>query len=117
MSLPEVKLWRALRERPERLKFRRQHPAGPYVRDFFCAFRLLAVEIDGEAHNRSVRPERDAKRDAWLAANGIEVCRIPASAVLADLEAVSTHIVERASSLPPLDHGSHGPPRLAGEDE
>ena len=37
MSLPEVLLWRQLRLRPVGLKFRRQHPAGPYVLDFYCA--------------------------------------------------------------------------------
>ncbi len=117
MSLPEVKLWQVLRERPAGLKFRRQHPAGPYVLDFYCAQRLLVIEIDGEAHNRGDRPERDAKRDAWLAKNGIELCRIPASAVLADLDAVVTHIVTVASSLPPLHQPAAGPPPLAGEDE
>jgi very-short-patch-repair endonuclease len=116
MSLPEVRLWQALRTRPAGLKFRRQHPAGAYVLDFFCAQRLLAIEIDGEAHNRGDRPERDAKRDAWLAANGIEVCRILASAVLADLDAVLTHIITVASSFPPLHQPAAGPPPLAGED-
>ena len=102
MTPPEVKLWQVLRERPAGLKFRRQHPAGPYVLDFFCPLRLLAIEIDGEAHNRGDRPEQDARRDAWLTENGVTVCRIPASAVLADLDAVVTHIVAVASSLPPL---------------
>jgi len=117
MTLPEVKLWQVLRGRPAALKFRRQHPAGPYVLDFFCPLRLLAIEIDGEAHNRGDRPERDARRDAWLTENGVTVCRIPASAVLADLDAVVTHIVTVASSLPPLHQPAAGPPPLAGEDE
>jgi len=117
MTLPEVKLWQVLRGRPAALKFRRQHPAGPYVLDFFCPLRLLAIEIDGEAHNRGDRPERDARRDAWLTENGVTVCRIPASAVLADLDAVVTHIVTVASSLPPLHQPAAGPPPIAGEDE
>ena len=117
MTPPEVKLWKVLRERPAGLKFRRQHPAGPYVLDFFCPLRLLAIEIDGEAHNRGDRPEQDARRDAWLTENGVTVCRIPASAVLADLDAVVTHIVTVASSLPPLHQPAAGPPPLAGEDE
>ncbi|WBO22993.1 endonuclease domain-containing protein [Sphingomonas abietis] len=116
MSLPEVKLWQALRARPAGLKFRRQHPAGPYVLDFFCAGRRLAVEVDGEAHNRGDRPARDACRDAWLAAQGVVIVRISATELLADVDAVVRHIVEAASSLPPLHHAAHGPPPLAGDD-
>nr|WP_324255282.1 DUF559 domain-containing protein [Sphingomonas sp. PL-96] len=52
MSLPEVLLWRELRARPAGLRFRRQHPAGPYVLDFFCSAQRLAVEVDGDAHGR-----------------------------------------------------------------
>ncbi|MGJ3648959.1 endonuclease domain-containing protein [Sphingomonas sp. GlSt437] len=64
MTLPEVLLWRELRKRPLGMKFRRQHPAGPYILDFFCAARKLAVEIDGEAHSRGNQPEHDQQRDA-----------------------------------------------------
>src|ERR1051326_3471156 len=88
MSLPEALLWRELRKRPAGLKFRRQHPAGPFVLDFFCADKKLAVEIDGEAHERGNRPERDAVRDAWVLANGVRTCRIPAKDVLANVDGV-----------------------------
>lgn len=51
MTLPEVLLWRELKQRPAGLKFRRQHPAGRYVLDFYCAKLALAIEIDGSAHD------------------------------------------------------------------
>ncbi|MEQ1640549.1 MAG: DUF559 domain-containing protein, partial [Novosphingobium sp.] len=35
MSLPEVVLWKELRKRPGGFKFRRQHPAGRYILDFY----------------------------------------------------------------------------------
>jgi very-short-patch-repair endonuclease len=119
MSFPEVLLWRALRSRPAGLKFRRQHPAGPYVLDFFCASRLLAVEVDGEAHDRGDRPERDAIRDAWLAAHGLSVVRMPARDILTDLDAVVRHITASAGvslGATPRHHPAGGPPPLAGED-
>jgi very-short-patch-repair endonuclease len=81
MSLPEVLLWRELRRQTE-IKFRRQHPLGPYVLDFYCTAAKLCVEIDGIAHDRGARPERDAQRDEWLREQGIEVMRIPAADVL-----------------------------------
>ena len=67
MTWPEIVLWRALKTRPGGLRFRHQHPAGPYVLDFFYARHRLAVEVDGEAHGRGDRPARDEARDAWLA--------------------------------------------------
>ncbi|MES2121030.1 MAG: endonuclease domain-containing protein [Pseudomonadota bacterium] len=88
MSLPEVLLWRELRKKSDGIQFRRQHPAGPYVLDFFCATRNLAVEVDGEAHNRGEQPARDAVRDEWLRQQGIRVIRIPAADVLGNLDAV-----------------------------
>src|SRR5690606_3326556 len=98
-------------------KFRRQHPAGNYVFDFFCPAAGLAIEIDGEAHDRAGRPERDAKRDAFIADCGIETLRIPAREVLRDVEAVVAAIVTQAQERVPLHHPSDGPPpRQAGED-
>jgi very-short-patch-repair endonuclease len=64
MSLSEVLLWCALRLRPGSLKFRRQHPSGPYVCDFYCGDARLAVVVDGEAHEWGNRPCRDEARDA-----------------------------------------------------
>jgi very-short-patch-repair endonuclease len=88
MSLPEVLLWQQLRNEPEGVQFRRQHPAGPYVLDFFCATANVAVEIDGEAHNSRDRPERDLRRDSWLSDRGVRVLRIPAVEVLKNLDGV-----------------------------
>jgi very-short-patch-repair endonuclease len=120
MSLPEVLLWRELRKRPNGLKFRRQHPTGPYVLDFFCSDARLAIEIDGEAHSAGTRPARDLARDAWLLAAGVETLRIPAAAVLDDLEAVLTWLVAEAAGRLPLHQPAEpaGPPPRGelGED-
>jgi very-short-patch-repair endonuclease len=61
MSLPEVMLWKGLRGRqPGKPVFRRQHPLGPYVLDFFCPSARLCVEIDGGSHSFGDRPRADA---------------------------------------------------------
>jgi very-short-patch-repair endonuclease len=79
LSVPEVRLWSRLRARkPGMPVFRRQHPIGPYVLDFYCAKARLAIEIDGASHDMGDRPQRDILRDAWLAARGIMVVRIAA---------------------------------------
>jgi len=56
-SLPEVLLWRELRQSD--VKFRRQHPIGPYVADFYCAAAKTIFEVDGIANNMGDRPEHD----------------------------------------------------------
>jgi very-short-patch-repair endonuclease len=88
MSLPEVLLWQQLRKKPDGVQFRRQHPAGPYVLDFFCATANLAVEVDGESHNYGDRPARDLARDQWLSDQGVRTLRVPATEVLKNLDGV-----------------------------
>ena len=87
LSLPEGLLWRAIKGRKlAGLHVRRQHPVGPYVLDFYCDEVKLAVEVDGQSHGFGDRPERDERRDLWLAAKGIRTLRIPASTVLHDVD-------------------------------
>src|SRR3569623_1360342 len=83
LSLPEALLWRAIRPRdwPD-LKFRRQHPVGPYILDFYCDEQRLAVEVDGYSHGVGEQPLRDERRDAWLAKHDIRVLRLSAELVL-----------------------------------
>ena len=92
MSLPEVLLWRLLKNRGTGARFRRQHPIGPYILDLYCADLKLAVEIDGISHDMGDRPERDEKRFAWLQGQGLTVIRIAAMDVLKDPEAVAESI-------------------------
>ncbi|HEX8381683.1 MAG TPA: endonuclease domain-containing protein [Allosphingosinicella sp.] len=104
MSLPEILLWRELRQRPGGLKFRRQHPSGPYTLDFYCSDARLAIEVDGEAHGRGERAEKDSARDAWLAGAGVETMRIPAIEVTHDVESIVRAIVAQALDRLPPDH-------------
>ncbi|OYY67378.1 endonuclease domain-containing protein [Sphingomonas sp. 28-63-12] len=110
MTLPEVLLWQALRGRPGGLKFRRQHPCGPYTLDFYCNDARLAIEVDGEAHSRNDQPKRDAVRDAWFVDRGIATMRIAAAEVLKDLDAVVRGVFAQASASLPLHHPAGGPP-------
>lgn len=93
MSLPEVLLWQLLRQSPDGVRIRRQHPIGAYVLDFYCAAAKIGFEIDGIAHNLGDRPVRDTARDAWLSEQGIEVVRIPATEILRSPEDIAEAIV------------------------
>jgi very-short-patch-repair endonuclease len=44
-------LWRLLRVSRRQLRFRKQHPIGPFVADFYCPAAKLVIEIDGATHN------------------------------------------------------------------
>ncbi len=93
MSLPEAMLWKVLRQRPRGLKFRRQHPAGPYVLDFYCHEARLIIEIDGISHDMGDRPFRDEMRDRHFEERGLRVVRIAARDVLADVAGVAESII------------------------
>ncbi len=85
MTLPEVLLWRYLRRRQlDGLLFRRQHPFGPYVLDFFCPEHALAVEVDGAVHDGAGQAAHDERRDVWLAQRGVRVLRFRAADLLSD---------------------------------
>jgi very-short-patch-repair endonuclease len=100
LSSQEVLLWSRLRERaPGKLVFRRQHPIGPYVLDFYCAKARLAIELDGISHDMGDRPQRDLIRDAWLQARGITVLRIPVVDLTRGIGEVADAIVRMAENL------------------
>ena len=87
LSLPEVLLWQRLRRRGVAdLHFRRQHPIGPYVLDFYCDEFRLAVEVDGQAHDHPDRIVYDQRRTDWLNRQGVWVVRLAARTVLSDMD-------------------------------
>ena len=97
LSPPEARLWTALRRRGlGGLRFRRQHPIGPYILDFYCETAKLAVAVDGVLHDYDDSPIRDDRRDLWLERHGLTVLRVPASAVKDNLEGVLALIAQTA---------------------
>jgi very-short-patch-repair endonuclease len=79
MSMPERTLWSLLRREQQGLRFRRQHPIGPFILDFYCPSAKLCVEVDGPSHIEQA--EYDLRRDRWLAEQGIRVLRVSADDV------------------------------------
>src|SRR5262245_26357862 len=93
MTLPEGLLWRELRLRPGGLKFRRQHPAGVYVLDFYCAAARLAIEVDGFAHEIASVARKDAVRSHFLRSQGVATVRVPARVILDDIQVTVARVV------------------------
>ena len=96
----EVRLWSALRNRQlAGLKFRRQHPYGQFILDFFCVERQLAVEVDGGVHLTAEQAVRDAERSEFLAQRGVHVLRFTNEEIEQHLPDVLRKISEAASPL------------------
>jgi very-short-patch-repair endonuclease len=70
------------------LKFFRQYSFGPYILDFYCPVKKLAVELDGGQHNLAECREYDSERTQYLNAHGIEVLRFWNNEVLREMEGV-----------------------------
>ncbi|WP_333591530.1 endonuclease domain-containing protein [Brevundimonas sp.] len=85
MSLPEVLIWTRIWGRG----FRRQHPLGAFILDFYRASDRLCIEIDGQQHELA----KDQARDALLLAQGVRTVRIPAADILRDPDAAAEFIL------------------------
>ncbi|RZJ00606.1 MAG: endonuclease domain-containing protein [Brevundimonas sp.] len=97
MTPPETRLWLCLRgKRLRGFKFRRQHPIGVYIVDFYCPGAKLAVEVDGRGHDHPERVAHDRRRTLWLREQGVRVIRLAAEDVRISLDGVLEFIARVA---------------------
>jgi very-short-patch-repair endonuclease len=93
MSPPERILWKLLRNEQLGVKFRRQHPIGPYIADFYCSTAKLVIEIDSDtAHGTEEAEQHDRRRDRHMEKLGLTVLRIPANEIFYNLDGVTDTI-------------------------
>ena len=76
------------------LKFRRQHPIGPFFADFYCHDRKLVIELDGSSHDG--HEDEDRRREAYLRKCALKVLRVSNADVVNDLEGVAKRILQAA---------------------
>ncbi len=80
-------LWDRLRsKRLQGLKFRRQHPIGRFIVDFYCVEAGLAIEVDGPVHQH--RAEEDRARQEHLESRGVKFLRFSNDDIAADIDQV-----------------------------
>ena len=90
----EQRLWFHLRGgQVNGFAFRRQHPVGPYVLDFYCATAKLAIELDGDRHGSQAGLAYDGARTRFLNKRGITVLRFPNHELSCNLPGVLDGIV------------------------
>jgi very-short-patch-repair endonuclease len=78
--------------------FRRQHPIGPYILDFYCPSAKLAVELDGDQHASARGRAHDAVRSQFLTKQGICVLRFANHELNENLDGVLDGIYRALSS-------------------
>lgn len=89
MTLAELVLWKKLKDREIfKIKFRRQHPVGIYIVDFYCHELSLVIEIDGEIHNLPENKKSDLIRSDYLQNLGLKVIRFTNDQVIYNLDRV-----------------------------
>ncbi|HEX4875828.1 MAG TPA: endonuclease domain-containing protein [Chitinophagaceae bacterium] len=110
MTDAELVLWGYLKTKPMGNKFRRQHPLGIYIADFFCYKQKLVIEVDGGIHKDETVKTSDLERQKIIEGEGITVFRFSNEEVLKQLETViikietylKNKIPEAGRSITPL---------------
>jgi very-short-patch-repair endonuclease len=103
----ERRLWARLRHRQlHYIKFRRQHPVGPFITDFCCPEHRLVVELDGGQH--VVQADADQARTAFLMQRGYHVLRFWNHEVIENIEAVLQQIAAELRDPHPAPLPSQG---------
>jgi very-short-patch-repair endonuclease len=102
MSKAEAVLWSHLRgHRMGGLRFRRQHPIGPFIADFACVKARLVIEVDGDSHASDEAQACDARRTRYLAKLGWRERRFSNQTVLLNLAHVLEEIRHELKLSPP----------------
>ena len=99
----EVLLWVKLRRKGIGHKFSRQYSVGPYILDFYCVEKRLAIELDGVQHLEN--KDYDRERDNYLLMNGIRVLRFWNREISANMDKVLERIKMELSISPPPNVG------------
>jgi len=116
----EKKLWSALRNKKAgNFKFRRQHPIGYYIVDFYCNKKYLIIEMDGSIHEEEDNKEYDRIRQEQLENIGYRFLRFSNSDVMNSLDKVVGEINAFLTSPPtPLLEGEGSKnPEMLNEEE
>jgi very-short-patch-repair endonuclease len=98
----EEKLWALLRNKQlGGYKFRRQHPIGPFIVDFYCDEVSLVIELDGGIHEG--QRGYDEARGRWLAQNGYRVLRFGNEVFENDGEKITKIILSACEASPQIN--------------
>ena len=99
MTDAEIFLWMYLKNGIEGLKFRRQHPIGVYIADFYCHKVKLIIEADGSIHNTIKIIEKDQQKEKDLKDWGYNIIRFTNKQILSNTDFVIDKIKEKINLI------------------
>ncbi len=99
MTPSEEILWNQLKGKKLGHKFRRQHPFGKYILDFYCHALRLSIEIDGQIHLNSDQRKLDKFRTQELTRCNINELRFTNDQVKNSLQAVLSKIRKEINKI------------------
>ncbi len=76
MTAAETTLWGHIKGNQLGVRFRRQHPLGIYIADFYCHQHKLVIELDGGIHLNPAIAANDIERQNSLETDGMKVFKI-----------------------------------------
>ncbi len=79
-------------------KFRKQHPIGSFILDFYCHSAKLGIELDGGYHDTPEQIVYDANRTAVLESAGVKIIRFRNEQIINELNKVLKEILEKLNS-------------------
>lgn len=99
MTTAEMALWLHLRKGINGSKFRRQHPIGLYIADFYSHSVKLIIELDGLIHNNKENRELDKIRQDEIERWGYTLIRFTNEEVFKKTDDVLEIINEKILQL------------------
>ena len=95
MTEAEKLLWSVLRRKQlQGCRFRRQHPIGQFIADFYCHEKQLVIEVDGGVHLEEEQKEYDEGRNHEMQHWGIKILRFTNEEITKDLDNVIGKIMK-----------------------
>ena len=95
MTDAEHILWGYLKAKPNGFKFRRQHPLGIYIADFYCHKLKLVIELDGSVHDNEDVKQNDEVRQKLIEEDGLTVMRFKNQEILNDIQNVLKQLEQK----------------------
>jgi len=103
MTIAEKILWKELKKKEIfKARFKSQHPIDIFVVDFYCHKYRLAIEVDGEIHQKQDVLEYDDGRTHDIEKLGIKIIRFTNKEVIDNIESVIDRVLLEINSLSPL---------------
>ena len=99
MTHAEMILWNHLKTGISELKFRRQHPLGIYIADFYYHKIKLIIEVDRNIHDKEEIKSYDIERENSLVNEEYTVIRFTNKQVLNEIEFVLLTITTHTQNL------------------